>query len=391
MAWAQRDLQNALSMDDLMKRDQWVPDDTRQSCFVCTRHFHQFRRKHHCRMCGEVVCASCVLKKLVEETTHIGLREVKVCMTCLSSAKERHLKNTSNSMGSSSSGHSKRSMSDGAVDPNAKHAMESPKSMDALNKQVLESPPHSPQHINYEPKFDYELDYDWEYSWPKPPTLTNEAERLEALQYLRILDTPHDEFYDSICELASNAMHCPIAVISFMDSDRQWFKACIGLTEPEIPRDISFCAHTIMTKEAMVVLDATMDPRFVNNPLVTGPTNIRFYAGVPLIAPSFGLIVGTLFVMDAEPHAQCDISILEKLSNIVMKKITSSRGSTSLSSRGYSENYAPSSIPTMSPPEVPMDRRANSAPNLESMMMHLLYQAAETQYQLANQKHLTEH
>ncbi|OQR99698.1 hypothetical protein ACHHYP_04942 [Achlya hypogyna] len=400
MAWAQREVNNALSMSDLMEKEMWAPDDSRDACYVCTRHFHKFRRKHHCRLCGEVVCASCLLKKLVEETTRVGLREVKVCMTCLSMTNERQTKPSSSSLSSSSSTSkalAPGSHSAGAVEPYAKHAMDSSKSMDALAKPTAPVSPHphyahdddDPDVDDFTFTIDYELDFNWVYPWPKPPSLPNETERLDALRGLRILDTPRDESFDNVCELASNAMQCPIAVISFIDEDRQWFKACIGLTEPAIPRDISFCAHTIRSQDAMVVPDTTKDPRFVQNPLVTGPTHIRFYAGAPLIAPTFGQVVGTLFVMDTHPHPHCDVATLEKLSTIVMKKIAismasgSSRGSSN-GLRATSSSSTGSTLASSASSSYPSE--VSAQPNLESMMMQLLYKAAETQHQLAAQK-----
>ncbi|EQC30107.1 hypothetical protein SDRG_12166 [Saprolegnia diclina VS20] len=414
MAWAQREVNNALSMSDLMEKAMWAPDDSRDDCYVCSRHFSKFRRKHHCRLCGEVVCASCLLKKLVEETTRVGLREVKVCMTCLSTTNERQTKPSSSSLSSSSSKLAPASHSGGAIEPYAKHAMDSSKSMESLAKGPR-TPPHTETTIHYDDEDDdhhhatqhddhdhldnfrftveYELDFNWVYPWPRPPTLRNEVERLDALRALRILDTPRDDGFDSVCELATNALQCPIGVISFMDDDRQWFKACIGLTEPSIPRDIAFCAHTIRSQEAMVVPDTTKDPRFVQNPLVTGPTHIRFYAGAPLIAPTFGQVIGTICVMDTVPHPRCEVATLEKLSTIVMKKIAlsmpaapsaslrASSGSTT-NLRGYSSSSV-STVASSTSSSYPSDP---SLGNLESMMLQLLSKAAETQHQLATQK-----
>ncbi|KDO18698.1 hypothetical protein SPRG_21649 [Saprolegnia parasitica CBS 223.65] len=416
MAWAQREVNNALSMNDLMEKAMWAPDDSRDDCYVCSRHFSKFRRKHHCRLCGEVVCASCLLKKLVEETTRVGLREVKVCMTCLSSTNERQTKPSSSSLSSSSSKLAPASHSSGAIEPHAKHAMDSSKSIESLAK----APHHETPTIHYLDDDDdhhhhatlrgddddldnfrftveYELDYNWVYPWPRPPTLRNESERLDALRALRILDTPRDDGFDSICELATNALQCPIGVISFMDDDRQWFKACIGLTEAAIPRDIAFCAHTIRSQEAMVVPDTTKDPRFVQNPLVTGPTHIRFYAGAPLIAPTFGQVIGTICVMDTVPHPRCEVATLEKLSTIVMKKIALSSASTSAnmmhgSARGSATNlrgYSSSSVSTVASSASSSYPNTTTDPplgNLESMMLQLLSKAAETQHQLATQQ-----
>lgn len=132
----------------------------------------------------------------------------------------------------------------------------------------------------------------------EPPS--REAARLEALKQYQILDTPSESAYDDITALAAFICDVPIALISLVDSDRQWFKSKVGLNVNETSRDISFCAYTILNKSMMVVKDALRDKRFVNNPLVTDAPGIRFYAGVPLITPS-GHSVGSLCVIDRQP------------------------------------------------------------------------------------------
>ncbi|MGF1536200.1 MAG: GAF domain-containing protein [Elainellaceae cyanobacterium] len=130
---------------------------------------------------------------------------------------------------------------------------------------------------------------------------TQEAARLEALKQYRILDTPPEQRYDDIATLAAFICNVPVALISLIDTDRQWFKAKVGLDVSETSRDISFCAHTILDHRPMIVSDALQDARFADNPLVTCAPNIRFYAGVPLITPH-GHPVGTLCVIDHQPR-----------------------------------------------------------------------------------------
>ena len=136
---------------------------------------------------------------------------------------------------------------------------------------------------------------------PAPPTL-NEPARLEALERYRILDTLGEQVYDDLTLLAATLCGTPMAMISLVDSDRQWFKSRIGLETQETPRDVAFCAHAILDTATFVVPDATLDVRFVNNPLVTEQTAVRFYAGVPLTTPD-GFNLGTLCVVDRQPRA----------------------------------------------------------------------------------------
>lgn len=148
-----------------------------------------------------------------------------------------------------------------------------------------------------------------------------EAERLEALRQYKILDTPSESAYNDIANLAAFICDVPIALISFVDSERQWFKSRVGLNVPETPRDISFCAHTILNKSMMVVKDALRDERFVNNPLVTCDPGIRFYAGVPLITPE-GYSIGTLCIIDRQPRGDLSKSQKKALEALARQVVT---------------------------------------------------------------------
>ena len=134
------------------------------------------------------------------------------------------------------------------------------------------------------------------------PDSADESLRLAALASYAVLDSGSDPDLDDLVALAAALCAAPISTITFLDSHRQWFKARVGVSVSETSRDISFCAHAILGKGLMVVPDATKDKRFKNNPLVTGPQKIRFYAGAPLITPD-GHALGTLCVLDHEARA----------------------------------------------------------------------------------------
>lgn len=134
-----------------------------------------------------------------------------------------------------------------------------------------------------------------------PPQPDNESRRLETLHSVRLLDTPEAEIFDNLTRLAAEIADVPIALISLVDLDRQWFLSHFGLEARETSRSIAFCAHTILGSEMMEVPDAALDSRFFDNPLVVGEPHIRFYAGVPLVLPS-GETLGTLCVIDDKPR-----------------------------------------------------------------------------------------
>lgn len=135
-----------------------------------------------------------------------------------------------------------------------------------------------------------------------PPALPeNEAVRLQALRDCCILDSAPEERYDRLTRLCRKMFGTQMALISLVDSDRQWFKSRQGLDACETPRDISFCGHAILTPDILHVSDASLDPRFADNPLVSGSPNIRFYAGAPLTLRE-GIRIGTLCIIDDQPR-----------------------------------------------------------------------------------------
>ncbi len=154
----------------------------------------------------------------------------------------------------------------------------------------------------------------------KPPIPLDEAERLAALRSYRVLDTQPESDFDALTETVAMVFGTPIALVSLVDADRQWFKARVGLEARETSRDIAFCAHAMLGNEVFVVPNAFEDPRFADNPLVVQAPQIRFYAGAPLIDPE-GRRLGTLCAIDREPRQPTEqqLGILQRLAGQVIK------------------------------------------------------------------------
>jgi len=154
------------------------------------------------------------------------------------------------------------------------------------------------------------------------PIPDNDKERLAALRELLILDTPPEERFDKIVQFAAQEFDMPIALLSLIDENRQWFKASVGLDVCETGRDISFCGHAILQPDIFVIPDARADERFADNPIVTGEPYVIFYAGAPLQLAS-GFTVGTLCLIDHKPREldATELAILTTLRDLLLEEM----------------------------------------------------------------------
>ena len=159
--------------------------------------------------------------------------------------------------------------------------------------------------------------------WRRASFPQNEEHRIEALKALQLLDTNKEERFEQITRIAAAAFDVPIALVTLVDRDRQWFKSHFGLSASETPRDQAFCAHTILDTKVMIVRDTLLDPRFADNPLVVGEPRIRFYAGYPLTLPN-GTSPGTLCLIDTRPRDldKVKIDLLRELGRLVEREMT---------------------------------------------------------------------
>ncbi|MET0265824.1 MAG: GAF domain-containing protein [Duganella sp.] len=154
---------------------------------------------------------------------------------------------------------------------------------------------------------------------PIPPY---DAERLDALRALLILDTPPEQRFDKVVRFAAEEFGVPIALLTLVDQNRQWFKARVGLDVCETARDVSFCGHAILQPDIFIIPDARLDPRFADNPIVTGEPHVIFYAGAPLSTHG-GHKIGTLCLIDHEARTldATELAILATLRDLLQEEL----------------------------------------------------------------------
>lgn len=176
---------------------------------------------------------------------------------------------------------------------------------------ALAHPPFAPSSMEFIPS-----------AAPGYPVSHDEAERLIAMDSTGLIDTPPEAAFDRLTWLASEVTDSPMAIISLLTASRQWFKSQVGMTVSETTRDWAFCTYAVLQSGVFVVQDAQLDPRFQNNPLVTGEPFIRFYAGFPLHSKD-GYPIGTLCVLDREPRRLRDreLRALRELSALASEEI----------------------------------------------------------------------
>lgn len=164
---------------------------------------------------------------------------------------------------------------------------------------------------------------------PIPPLPPDEEERLRELRRYDILDSDPEDTFDRITRLASSSLDTPMALVTLIDEDRQWFKSKVGLDDEVTRREDSFCAYAILDDDILTVEDAREDARFAENPYVLGDPNVRFYAGAPLITPS-GYRLGTLCVLDSEPRRmeREKLAILRDLADMASREMDLRRVAT---------------------------------------------------------------
>lgn len=331
---------STLSSVRLLGKENWVKIEERPNCFYCARKFRPFSLKRHCRSCGEVVCSSCYRRRRVRVTSTLEVT-VQLCFDCIDKAmlvaesdnihasvpvmerkdsmekedetevillqkdpqakKRIHLDSTLTSSTSVCSHYSDFSSSECVSEPESD--INSSNQYGNLMMLISQRGSRRGRSMN-------DTDLVSQHEQPK----TYEAQRHESLTRLNVLDTEPEKEYDAVCELVRQIFDCNVAAVAFMDETRQWYKARFGIAQADLPREIAFCSQLLQTSLPTIVMDATKDPRFSHNPLVTGSANIRFYASTPICDPITNIVIGSVFVMDSKLKQSLPLQAMDVLS-----------------------------------------------------------------------------
>lgn len=388
----------------LVSKDNWIRNEQRPQCYYCQRKFRPFVRKHHCRACGEIVCRHCNRHRKVqvgaspEQTIN-----VRLCFDCIDKAMIDAGKTESRpisehpdsetpdcnfmtkSLDASSSAVTTSSTMSAASSSSSTRITDS---MASLEVSICES--NNGSDTEYESASEAESDVEQRQATHKSlrastrrhqqisRTYSNhieflpeetqheiyEVRRQELLELYGILDSDCQTEYDALCELASRALECTVAAVGFIDATRQWYKARLGISQCELPRNIAFCAQLLQIPLPTIIMDASLDPRFSSNPLVAGSAGIRFYATTPICDPASGIVIGSVFVMDPKPKKALPprvMEILAYLSTAAEKLLLSAKRSDQ---KEQQQRASDLSVKRNYSSTVKRKQRVNSAPSI---------------------------
>ena len=325
---------------------QWVNDEDRSCCLLCRRAFSNLRRKHHCRLCGEVICGKCCSFTSVNLPT-IGLSDLRICKACKSGAEHQPVANTEEYA---------LALTNGATavpDEIGVAWLKQLAGRDPEKRKMVES---FVENLNADTAPDYGFGDVAANSQP-------------------------EDIYDLLCDLASQALDCKFAVVSLIDENRQWFKSKVNISQSDIPRDFSFCEYPVRSRKPLVVMEALRDGRFDSNPFVIGPLGVRFLAGAPLFTND-GECVGSVCVMDTEPRDNLPpshLAVMEKLANLAMVSMQERREADAKKQElhQYNKTNAPQVLQQQEQPAPAAYRR-----EYEEQMMALLQKSHQTRQQV---------
>ncbi|KAG3114496.1 hypothetical protein PI124_g3990 [Phytophthora idaei] len=288
-----------LMVSNLLQTDSWVNDELRTHCSACFVQFLPFRRRHHCRTCGEVVCGGCSSQRAIRLTDMNVECETRVCTFCIIRAADASIKANEAAMRETNQEH--RRLSAVSVLSLASPAVRRRKQMTLLSA-------------------DSELTLGSVVQlWPQPVP-ANETARLEVARHSTIRSAEVDPTMNLLVSIVARTLECPAAYIGIMDDSLLWVKASVGLDDrvTHIPRDDCVCAHTLLQGKTMIVSDTCTDKHFHAGGHAVGSNPMRYYAGTPVRVR--GHEIGVVCAIDTEPHSRTTDamkSTLEAVAKIV--------------------------------------------------------------------------
>lgn len=275
---------------NLLKTDQWVQDEERTHCNVCVQQFLPFRRGHHCRTCGEVVCSGCSSHRKIHLTDVNVECSTRVCTFCSIRATDASIQ--VNEAATRETLNVARRSTHVAVSGRRKHM-----SMMSMESELTEG---SVVQL-----------------WPNPIP-ENESARLEIVRNSTIMTTENDPTLNLLVGIVARTLECPVAFVGILDDQNLLLKASIGWNRTSIPREDGICTRTMLEEKTMIVPDTNMDKHFVATTLGIHGKAMRFYAGAPITV--LGQCIGTICALDVVPHKETSApmkSTLEAIANIV--------------------------------------------------------------------------
>ncbi|KAF1316801.1 DNA ligase 1, partial [Globisporangium splendens] len=318
-----------LVVGNLLKTDAWVHDEVRTHCNVCVQQFLPFRRRHHCRTCGEVVCGGCSSQRKIRLTDVNVECVTRVCTFCMIRATDASIKANEMAMRETLA-MDKRRMSILPVQSNPdggnqQHCAISAVNGDAQNGDNQQQPqtsngrnPGMCQKQLSVWSMDSELTNGSVVQlWPQPIP-DDESARLQIVRNSVILRPDNDPTMNLLVSIVARTLECPVAFIGILDDSFLWFKASVGWDATHIPRDDCVCSQTLDQGKTMIVPDTNLDKHFHANNLSISSRPLRYYAGSPIRV--MGRCIGTVCALDTSPHRETSPamrSTLEAVANIV--------------------------------------------------------------------------
>ncbi|KAG9413391.1 hypothetical protein AC1031_012608 [Aphanomyces cochlioides] len=358
---------------EILDESKWVNADTAKYCFVCEKGFNPLRRKHHCRLCGSVVCTSCGIHTTVGQINRAV--NVRVCLRCRVRMKQSQEASRNASALSEGSQHRL------SITSHTTHLSDTTTSTahcSVCNDCDNRCQPQTTASV------EFPLDFGWANSWPKPPRRLNENLCVETLDQTKVLMQP-DPWFDQLCDVLVSNTNCEKAVIGFMTTSHFVLMGTSGPIDMEkaVPFEVAFAPHAIMSAEPLVCCDVGEDVRFAHNLYMRKQWRVGFYASYPILV-STGLILGAIEVYHPNPRRQChNVQVhLEEVAQLVVQYLDdlieqSKRGSAPVSQPEPIQ--APAAQATNPPP-------APGFSSMEGTLMELLEKTTGTQSQLQQQQ-----